>query len=199
MSATLSDERSAHLTIHYPQNKVLSDDELLELSSLNKPLRFERSAAGDLIVMAPTGVEGSNLDSEINMQLRQWAKKDGRGEVFSSAGGFRLPNSAVRAPDASWVLRSRIDALSAEEYKKFAPLCPDFVIELRSASDSLKDLQEKMLEYLENGAKLGWLIDPQEKKVHVYTAEGIKILDNPEKVSGEPLLKGFELDVLELW
>ena len=172
---------------------------MLKLSSLNETLRFERDAAGDLLVEELPGLEHANKDAEISMQLRQWAKKDGRGRAFSSAGGFRLPNSAVRAPDASWVLRSRIDALSAEEYKKFAPLCPDFVIELRSASDSLKDLQEKMLEYLENGAKLGWLIDPQEKKVHVYTAENIEILDNPKKVSGEPLLTGFELDVLELW
>lgn len=102
----------APLVIHYPKRRGLSDDELLELSALNRDLRFERTASGDLLVMAPTGIEGSNLDSEINMQLRQWAKRDGRGTVFSSAGGFKLPNGAVRAPDASWVLQSRLDALS---------------------------------------------------------------------------------------
>ncbi len=129
----------------------LTGDQLLELSSLNGDLRLELTAKGELVVMPPTGTETGDRDSEINMQLRLWAKHDGTGVAFDSSTGFTLPNGAIRSPKASWVLRSRIGALTAEQYRKYAPLCPDFVIELHSPSDSLRATQEKMREYLENG------------------------------------------------
>ena len=178
----------------------LTGDQLLELSSLNGDLRLELTAKGELVVMPPTGTETGDRDSEINMQLRLWAKHDGTGVAFSSSTGFTLPNGAIRSPDVSWVLRSRIEALTAEQYGKYAPLCPDFVIELRSPSDSLRVTQEKMREYLENGARLGWLVDPGHKRIHVYRPDTpVRELENPETVSGEPVLPGFTLDLREVW
>lgn len=187
------------LVIHYPKHRVFTDDELLELSSLNKDLRFERGPQGDLIVMTPTGGKSSRRNAEITYQLAKWARADATGTTFDSSGGFRLPNSAIRSPDACWISDERIDELTDEELIKYPPLCPDFIIELRSASDSLRETQEKMQEYIENGARLGWLIDPEEKKVHVYMPDGTEVLDNPEKVSGGDVLKGFELDLTEVW
>lgn len=178
----------------------LTDDQVLELSSLNRDLRLERTAEGELIVMPPTGTQTGDKCSEINMQLRVWAKKDGTGTAFGSSTGFTLPNGALRSPDASWVKKSRLEALSEEQRKRFAPLCPDFVIELRSPSDRLSVVQEKMREYIENGTQLGWLIDPQQKKVYVYRpGEEVRESREPEEVSGSPVLSGFELDLREIW
>ncbi len=178
----------------------LTGDQLLELSSLNGDLRLELTAKGELIIMPPTGTETGDRDSEINMQLRLWTKHDGTGVAFSSSTGFTLPNGAIRSPDASWVLLSRIEALTAEQYRKYAPLCPDFVIELHSPSDSLRAAQEKMREYLENGARLGWLMDPEHKRIYVYRPDTlVRELENPETVSGEPVLPGFTLNLREVW
>ena len=158
----------------------LDEEQFFELCRINRDWRIERSAVGDLEIMAPTGGETSDRNSEINMQLRQWAKRDGTGVVLESNGGFILPNGAMRSPDASWMPRERLAELTAEQKQRFLPLCPDFVIELRSPSDPLIPLEAKMHEYLENGARLGWLLDPGEKKVHVYQLE--TTLSNP----GEP-------------
>lgn len=178
----------------------ITADQLLELSSLNRDLRLELTAEGELVVMPPTGWETGDKDSELNMQLRLWAKRDGTGRSSSSSTGFVLPNGAIRSPDAAWVANSRLSALSAEQRKKYLPLCPDFVIELRSPSDTLRATQEKMEEYIENGARLGWLLDPSHRRVYVYKpGESIKELENPEKVSGEGILPGFELDLREVW
>lgn len=178
----------------------LTDDQLLELSSLNKDLRLERTAEGELVVLPPTGGETSERNSEINMQLRLFAKRNGSGVAFDSNGGFVLPNGATRSPDASWVKRERLAGLSAEQKKKFLPLCPDFVIELRSPSDPFPKVQAKIDEYLENGAILGWLVDPEERKVHVYQAEvPIRILDNPSELAGVPVLPSFQLDLGQVW
>lgn len=150
--------------------------------------------------MPPTGTETGDRDSEINMQLRLWAKRDGTGVAFGSSTGFILPNGAVRSPDASWVVRSRWTSLTAEQRRRFAPLCPDFVVELRSPSDSLRALQDKMQEYMNNWARLGWLIDPEQRRVYVYRpGASVQELENPEKVSGEPVLPGFVLDLREVW
>jgi Uma2 family endonuclease len=191
---------SIAFTLRFPKSfDPLDDDQLLVLSSLNRDLRFERNARGELIVMPPTGTETGDRDSEINMQLRLWAKRDGRGKAFGSSTGFRLPNGAVRSPDASWVSKKRLEALSEEELQKFAPLCPEFVVELRSPSDSLKVSQEKMEEYIANGAELGWLLDPEVRRVYVYTPNGVTELDNPGTLSGDPLLEEFVLDLTEVW
>lgn len=178
----------------------LTDDQLLELSSLNRDLRMERNAEGELIVMPPTGTETGDRNSEINMQLRLWTKQNGIGTAFDSSAGFTLPNGAVRSPDASWVERSRLEALTDEQRRKFAPLCPDFIIELRSPTDRLRIVQDKMQEYLDNGTKLGWLIDPEQKRVYVYRSRSpIQELEAPEEISGDPVLPGFVLNLREVW
>jgi Uma2 family endonuclease len=178
----------------------MTEDQFFEFCQINRDLRIERSAQGELILMPPEGGETGDRDAEITMQLRQWAKRDGTGTTFGSSTGFRLPNSAVRAPDAAWVRKSRLKKLTAEQKKKFLPLCPDFAIELRSPTDSLRTLQDKMQEYLDNGLRLGWLIDPDQKRVYIYRAQTtIEQLERPETVSGDPLLVGFVLDLREVW
>ncbi len=178
----------------------LSPDQLLELSGLNRDLRLELTAKGELVIMPPTGWETSDRNAEVTMQLRAWAKRDGTGVASDSSGGFILPNRAVRSPDAAWIERSRLEALTAEQREKYLPLCPDFVIELRSPTDRLNVLQDKMREYLENGARLGLLIDPKQRRVYVYRPkEPVRELENPETVSGEPILPGFVLDLREIW
>ncbi|HNH85209.1 MAG TPA: Uma2 family endonuclease [Acidobacteriota bacterium] len=178
----------------------LTDDQLYEFSQLNRDLQIERNSRGELILMPPTGGETSERNAEITMQLRLWAKQNGEGTTFDSSGGFLLPNGAVRSPDAAWVRYSRLNALTAEARKKFIPLCPDFLIELRSPTDSLSVIREKMQEYLENGTQLAWLIDPEQRRVSVYSSPDLVCeLENPEKLSGEPLLPGFELNLSEIW
>ncbi len=187
------------LLIRYPKNRVLDDEMLLALSSENPELRFEQTAQGDLIVMAPAGTETGGKDADITTNLNIWARQDGKGRVFSSSTGFRLPNGALRSPNASWLSYERLNKLTSEQYEKFAPLCPEFVIELMSPSDSLKDPQEKMLEYIQNGAELGWLLDPSEKRIYVYTANGVETLEAPESVAGVGKLEGFVLNLQDIW
>jgi Uma2 family endonuclease len=148
--------------------------------------------------MPPAGGETGGRNAEILIQLGTWAKEDGTGKVFDSSTGFRLPSGAVRSPDASWLSKARWEELGEEQRKKYPLLCPEFVIELLSPTDSLKVAQEKMREYLENGAKLGWLIDPEARRLYRYTVEGIELLDAPDTVSAAPVL-GFALDSRELW
>jgi Uma2 family endonuclease len=192
----------AHLpmVVHLRPVMDLSDEQLYQLSQLNPDLRIERNAQGELIIMSPTGGETGERNAEITMQLRVWAKRDGTGATFDSSTGFRLPNGGVRSPDASWVRRTRLDQLTAEQRSGFIPLCPDFVIELRSPSDNLADLQDKMQEYIDNGAELGWLIDTGHRRVYVYRpGEEVQELDYAETISGDPLLSQFQLDLREIW
>ncbi len=177
-----------------------TDDEFWDFCRQNADLRIEMTKEGDVIIMPPTGSETGDRNAEITMQLRIWAKKDKRGKSYDSSTGFKLPNGATVSPDASWVLSERLEKFTAKQREKFLPLCPDFVLELRSASDSLKITQNKMQEYIENGARLGWLIDPKNKLVHIYRANGeIEVLENPQTVSGEDILVNFELDLTEIW
>lgn len=178
----------------------LTDDQLYEFCQINRDLRIERNRQGELIIMPPTGGETSERNAEIIIQLGSWAKRNGEGATFDSSGGFRLNHGAVRSPDAAWVKHSRLNTLTAEERQKFLPLCPEFVIELRSPTDSLDVLREKMQEYIDNGAQLAWLIDPELRRVYVYRpGETAQELEQPEKISGEPILSGFELDLREIW
>ena len=166
----------------------------------NRDLRLELTSNGDLIIMPPTGSRTGQRNANLTRQLATWAQKDGTGVAFDSSTGFTLPNEAILSPDASWVRRERWDALSKEEQEGFAPLCPDFVIELRSHSNTLKSLQDKMQEYLENGSQLAWLIDPLERRVYIYrTGEEVEMLIDPATVSADPTLKGFVLQLTELW
>lgn len=187
-------------TVHVQPVIDLDDEKFYELCQLNRDLRMERNAQGDVIVMPPAGGETSDRNAEITMQLRLWAKRDATGITFDSSGGFLLPGGAVRSPDASWIEQARLGMLAAEERQRFIPLCPTFVLELRSPTDRLGYLQEKMQEYLDNGARLGWLIDPQEKRVYVYhPLLPVEVLENPAQIAGEPVLPGFMLDLSEIW
>ena len=178
----------------------LSDDELFELCAKNPELRIERTAEGNLIVMTPAGGASAHRNLEISSPLAFWARRDGTGVAFDSSAGFLLPNGAMRAPDASWVLRSRLDRLSAQTKEKFLPLSPDLAVELRSPSDRLSDLEAKMEEYRANGVRLGWLIDPKKRRVHVYRpGRPIEVLDDPRVVSGDPELPGFILELAPVW
>lgn len=178
----------------------LDDAELSRFCSDNPDVRVEQNAQGELIVTSPTGAETGRINNALNALLYAWATEAATGVCFDSSTGFRLPNGATRAPDAAWVRNDRWEALTDEQKKTFAPLCPDFVVELRSPTDALGDLQDKLEEYIDCGAQLGWLIDPQERKVHVYRPDAdVQVLDDPAAVSGDPELPRFELALGEIW
>jgi Uma2 family endonuclease len=178
----------------------LSEDQFFKLCQLNRDLRIERNAAGELLIMPPTGGETGSSNAQIIIQLGAWANRDGTGVVYDSSTGFRLPNGAVRSPDAAWIPRSRLEQFSAEQRRQFIPTCPDFVVELRSPSDKLDDLHAKMQEYLAAGARLGWLLDPDARQVHIYRPDTPpERLDKPDTVSGDPILPGFVLDLRQVW
>jgi len=180
--------------------KKMSDEEFFEFCQRNRDWRIERTKEGDLIIMSSAGSETGGYNFNLATEFGSWVKRDGTGKGFDSSTGFILPNGAERAPDLSWILLERWNAVPKAKRKKFAPICPDFVVEIRLESDSLKKLKAKMEEYIENGASLGWLIDPTRKRVYVYRPNTeVKTLDNPREVSGEPLLKGFVLKMKEIW
>ena len=166
----------------------------------NPDLRLELTSAGGLIVMPPTGSLTGKRNASLTRQLGVWAERDGTGVAFNSHAGFTLPNGAIRSPDVSWVRREKWEALSEEEQEEFAPLCPDFVIELRSRWQTLKAQQAKMQEYLDNGTELGWFIDPRNRRVYVYRrGEEVAVLTDTATVSADPILPGFELHLEQLW
>jgi Uma2 family endonuclease len=178
----------------------ITDQQFFELCQLNRDLRIERTSQGDLVIMPPTGGETGRTNFELTAFFGQWVHVDGTGVGFDSSTGFALPNGAKRSPDLAWVKRDRWEALTPEQRKGFAPLCPDFVMELRSPSDALEYVQTKMQEYLDNDAKLGWLIDPIEKKVYIYRPQTpVACLDNPQTISGDPVLPGFVLELGRVW
>jgi Uma2 family endonuclease len=178
----------------------LTDEQLFELCQLNRDWRIEYTAQGELIVMPPTGGETSNRNAEITFQVQAWTRGDQTGVAFDSSTGFKLPNGATRSPDAAWVRRSRLAGLTREQKQKFLPLCPDFVIELRSPTDNLQAVLDKMQEYLDNGPQLGWLLDPLTRRVHVYRPQrSPEILEAPSTVSADPFLPGFVLDLRKIW
>ena len=178
----------------------MTEDQLARLSSDNGDLRLELTAERELIIMPPVASEGGLQEHELALQVGIWAKQDGTGQVFSPNAGFTLPNGAVRAPDVSWIPLSRWEALSDADRRGFAKICPDFVVELRSESDSLAEVQRKMAEYMENSARLGLLIDPQNRRVHVYRpGQPAEILEEPTAVSADPVLPGFTLDLSAIW
>lgn len=180
--------------------KKMDDDEFFDFCQRNKSMRIEMDKNGAIKIMAPTGSETGKRNFKLTGKFAVWVEKDGTGEGFDSSTGFRLPNGAKRSPDLSWMTLAKWNAVPAAKRKKFAPVCPDFVVELRSETDSLVRLKSKMKEYIENGASLGWLIDAINKRVYVYRAGAeVEILANPETVSGEPLLKDFRLNLKEIW
>lgn len=188
------------LIVHLWPVLELTDEQFYEFCQINRDLRIERTAQGEVVIMPPAGWKTSERNSEIGMQLRIWAKREGTGVVTDSSGGFVLPNGATRSPDAAWITHARLAALTAEQRDKFLPLCPDFALELRSPTDTLTALQAKMQEYLNNGARLGLLIDPMQRRVYVYRPQApVECLENPGAVAGDPVLPGFILDLRDIW
>lgn len=189
-----------HLPLRIRPAVPLSDDALFELCRINRDLRIERTAAGEIIITSPTGGETGTRNFTLTGVFAVWVAKDGSGVGFDSSTGFVLPNGAERAPDVAWLRKVRWGALSMEERRKFVPLCPDFVIELRSPSDGLEELDAKMREYVDNGAALGWLIDPDAQRVWVYKpGSPPERLDSPRTLAGDPILPGFVLDLAAIW
>ena len=177
----------------------LTDEQFFQMCQKNRDYRFERTASGELLIMPPTGSDTGNRNFDMVVELGIWNKQTKLGKGFDSSSGFTLPNGAERSPDVSWVKIERWNALTPEQQEKFAPICPDFVVELRSRTDSLKELQEKMQEYIENGAQLGWLIDRKNKLVEIYRpGKHVEILDNPASLSGENVLPGFVLHLQQI-
>ena len=178
----------------------MTEEAFIAFCAQNSDMRIELTAEGVLEIMPPAfGISG-NKNGQITLQLGNWSNQDDTGVFFDSSAGFRLPNRAIRSPDASWVLRSRLAALTDEDKNRFIPLCPDFVVELRSTTDRLSVLQAKMAEYIANGARLGWLIDPIARRVYVYRPNApVEALDAPDTLSAEPELAGFALNLTPIW
>lgn len=178
------------------KNVALTDEQFYQLCQDNENWQLERTAQGELIIMPPVGGISGKRESDLNAELWLWNRQTQLGQVFSSSTIFTLPNGAKRSPDVAWVKSDRWDSLTLEEQEKFPPLCPDFVIELRSRTDSLNQLQEKMQEYLDSGLQLGWLINPQAQEVEIYRPnQTVEIVPLPTNLSGEKVLPGFILDI----
>lgn len=178
----------------------LSDDQFYELCQNHRELKFERTADGELVIVAPVGGESGSREADLIGDLVYWNRRSQRGKVFSSSTCFKLPNGADRSPDAAWVELGRWNQLTPEQQKKFPPICPDFVIELRSESDGLEPLQQKMQEYLSSGLRLGWLINPQDRQVEIYRSQrSPQVLQNPYQLEGEDVLPGFVLQLSLIW
>ncbi|NET30953.1 MAG: Uma2 family endonuclease [Cyanothece sp. SIO1E1] len=185
-----------NISLNIPNTLRVTNEQFLELVKANPDLRLERTAPGELIVMPPTGSEGGNYNAELTTDLAIWNRQAKLGKVFDSSTGFKLPNGATRAPDAAWVKQERWDALTPEQRKGFAPLCPDFVLELASETDDIETLRAKMREYIENGCLLGWLIDPRTQQVEVYRlGQAVEVLQAPATLSGRDILPGFVLNL----
>ncbi len=186
--------------LNNPETYPITDEQFYQLCITNRELKLERTAKGDLIIMPPTGGGTGKRNSDINLDLGLWNRQTQLGIVFDSSTCFKLPNGADRSPDAAWIPLAKWESLTSEQQEKFPPICPDFVIELRSPSDPLKPLQEKMQEYLDNGTRLGWLINRKNRQVEIYRQGREKeILDNPKTLSGEDILPGFILDLSLIW
>ena len=187
--------RADYFELNAPES-LLTDNALLVLSAINKGVRMERIADDRLIAMPPVCGTISILNAHLSALLGQWNEKEELGIAFASCGGFHLPNSAVRSPGLSWIRRDRWDALTKKERERYAPLCPDFVSEIVGPPLTLPELQEKMREYMDNGARLGWLLDPQSRRVGIYRqGQEVEILESPASISGDPILPGFTLDL----
>jgi Uma2 family endonuclease len=194
------------LDSHVPPNfivdvhSVLTGDEFIQLCRDNRDMRMELTSKGELILMPPTGSKTGLRNARVTQRLSAWAEADGSGFCFDSSTGFTLPNGARRSPDVAWVRRDRWEALTEEEQEGFAPLCPDFVIELRSRSDNVPPLEGKMVEYIENGTSMAWMLDQLHKRIYIYRSDQQpEVLEDPQAVAGKSLLPGFVLNLREIW
>ncbi|WP_445304863.1 Uma2 family endonuclease [Microcoleus sp. S36b_A4] len=195
-------QTSRAIAVNIPPTLILTvtHEQFVELAIANRELQLERTAQGELIVNPPTGGETGYRNLDIEGQLWLWNRQTKLGKAFNSSTGFHLPNGADRSPDAAWVRQERWDKLTPKQKESFIPLCPDFVVELRSKTDNMEPLRAKMKEYINNGARLGWLIDRKNKKVEIYRLnQDVEVLENPISLSGENVLPGFVLDLTEVW
>jgi len=200
MIQTTAPAENAPLVLQMSPVIEMTDDQFFEFCQLNRDLRIERTPKGELIIMSPAGSETGNRNFDLIVQLGIWTRQDGTGIGFDSSTGFTLPNGGTRSPDAAWIKLERWNAIPPEQQVKFAPICPDFVVELRSPSDNLQPLKDKLQEYIDNGTSLGLLIDRKNRKVYIYRPQQeVECLDNPSTLSGDPLLPGFVLDLSKIW
>lgn len=188
------------LTVNLESAITITDQQFYQLCRQNPDLKFERTAEGNLVIMSPTGGETGNRNGRLIQQLFNWSDNNELGIVFDSSTGFKLPNGADRSPDVAWVALERWQGLTPEQQEQFVPLCPDFVVELMSPSDALSKAQEKMVEYLDNGIRLGWLINRKGRFVEIYRPDQpVEKLENPTQLSGETVLPGFNLKLSYIW
>jgi Uma2 family endonuclease len=188
------------ITINLDHIIQLTNEQFYQLCHNNPEIKFERDRKGEIIIVSPTGGETGKVNSEINVDFGIWNRQVKLGVLFDSSTCFQLPNGANRSPDVSWISNQRWDTLTSEQKEKFPPIAPDFVLELMSPTDNLKETQAKMQEYMENGVKLGWLINRKQRQVEIYRWEQpVEILENPIQISGEDVLPGFTLDLQIVW
>ena len=200
MNALSVETADTELEVQFPEQLALDREAFFAFCQANPDLRIERDGSGKVIVMAPVGSETSGRNASLTAQLYNWARKNGVGKAFDATGGFELPNGATRNPDAAWIPFEKWNLLPAPKRRKFAPLCPDFVLELRSETDRLPVLLEKMKEYSANGAKLGILLDPFEGKTYLFRpAREAEILNRPATLSAEPEMPGLMFDLGDVW
>ncbi|MDA0674560.1 MAG: Uma2 family endonuclease [Cyanobacteria bacterium] len=200
VTTLLIQSETTPMTVSLPAIAPMSREEFYAFCQANRDLRIERTANGDVVIMPPAFADTGNRNFNLAVQLGIWAEQDGTGLGFDSSAGFTLPNGATRSPDAAWIKTDRWNTLTEAEKGSFAPICPDFVIELRSASDTLMGLKAKMQEYIDNGVSLGWLIDRKSRSVYIYRPnQDPAVLENPDQVNGDPDLPGFCLSMAKIW
>ncbi len=188
------------ITLNFNNIIKLTDDQFYQLCRDNPDIKFERNASGEIVIMSPTGGETGRRNAKLTARFVLWNEQTQLGEVFDSSTCFKLPNGADRSPDVAWIKQDRWNALTLEQREKFPPIAPDFVLELMSPSDSLKETQEKMQEYMNSGVKLGWLIDRKTSCVEIYRQEKpVEVLEFPGSLSGEDILPGFVLNLQSVW
>lgn len=188
------------ITVNFKPIIDISDEQFYQLCIHNPDTKFERNADGEIVIMPPTGGETGKRNAKLITRFTIWNEQTGLGEVFDSSTGYQLPSKANRSPDVSWIEKERWHSLTPEQKQKFIPLAPDFVLELMSPSDYLANVQLKMKEYLDNGVKLGWLINPEAKQVEIYRlGKDVELLDYPQSLSGEDILPGFVLDLTDIF
>jgi Uma2 family endonuclease len=189
-----------NITLNLKPFLILDNEAFEQLCHHNPEMRLERAGTGELIAMVPVDSESGAYNLSLSAQLWFWNLEAQWGIAFDSSAGFTLPNGAIRSPDASWIQQVRWERLTPQQKRKFAPICPDFVLELMSPSDDLTVIQGKLEEYRDNGAQLGWLIAPETQEVHIYrSGQPIEILNRPNTLSGEEILPGFVLNIETIW
>ncbi|ACB49969.1 hypothetical protein cce_0618 [Crocosphaera subtropica ATCC 51142] len=199
MITTLSTE-NLPLVLQLSPAIAITDEQFFALCQLNRDYCLERNAKGELLIMSPTDLETGNRNAKLTQQLANWTDEDVSGIGFDSSTGFKLPNGANRSPDAAWMTLEKWNSLTEDQKIRFAPVCPDFVVEIRSPSDQLQSLQDKLQEYIDNGVKLGWLIDRKNRLVYIYRPQTeVECLENPDTVNGDPILSGFQLQMDKIW